>query len=251
MVDPHVVDTWDDPSQGADWDSGLQWDVNVPESLGDPEQFLALVTSEHNKRPNFMAMVRAVVQPFADNMVTVGSFTGLFDLDVAVGEQLDMIGEWVGVTRNIAVPLDGVYFTIGDANLGFGSGAWFTTFDPISGLVVLSDSEYRTLIRARIARNQWDGTIPGAYAIWAIVFEGTGLDIIIIDQENMHMTLALLGTDIDAVTLALFRGGYLSLKPEGVAVTYITPTVPGAPYFGFGIDNEFVAGFGEGAWGAS
>lgn len=249
MTDTHFVDSWDDPSHGADWDSGLQWDVNIGPSLGDVEPYAALVTSAYNQQPKFMAMLRGVLQGVADNIAVMELLSEKFDLDSAVDSQLDVVGQWVGVTRNITVPLEDVYFTLGDPDLGFGSGAWFSQFDPISGLVVLSDDQYRILLRARIARNQWDGTIPGAYSVWAIAFAGTNLDILIQDLENMHMIMALVGIDIDAVTLALFRGGYLSLKPEGVSVTYLTPSVSGAPYFGFGIDNEFVAGFGEGAWG--
>ena len=252
MTDPHFISDWDDPSQGADWYSGLQWNVNIGPSVGDVTPYTDLITSEYNQQPNFMSMLSLVFQPIADNMAAMRSMPVLFNLDDAVGQQLDFVGEWVGVSRDIAVPLTGVYFTIGDPGLGFGSGTWFSEFDPISGLVVLPDANYRTLIRARIARNRWNGSIPDAYAIWDELFASDGIGILIIDLENMHMIMALTGNVPDAVTVALFRGGYLSMKPEGVRVdAYLTPSVPGAPYFGFGIENQYVAGFGVGAWGLS
>jgi Protein of unknown function (DUF2612) len=250
VIDPHFVEDWDDPSQGADWDSGLQWDVNVGPSSGTVAAYLALITSEYNQQPNFMAMLAKVFEPVADNIAVMQSMPGLFSLDTAVGEQLDFVGQWIGVSRNIAVPLAGVYFTLDSTTLGFDAGTWFSQFDPVAGVVSLSDDDYRTLLRARIARNQWDGSIPGAYAVWDTLFAGTGLGILIQDLENMHMIMALTGDTTNAVTLALFKGGYLSMDPEGVMVdAYMTPSVPSTPYFGFDVENSAISGFDAGAWG--
>lgn len=247
----YPVDSWDDPSTGANWDSGLQWDVNSGVAAGDITPYVSLITSEYNQQPDFVAMITAVLQPVADSMAVIVSLPAAFDVDDAVGDQLDVVGQWVGVSRNISVPLTGVYFSFDDATLGFDQGTWFSPFDPNTGLVVLPDENYRTLIRARIARNQWDGTIPGAYNVWNTAFAGTGIGILIQDLENMHMIQALTGPVPDAVTRALFQGGYLSLKPDGVHVdAYVTPTVPGAPYFGFDVENTAISGFDAGAWGA-
>jgi hypothetical protein len=66
----------------------------------------------------------------------------------------------------------------------------------------------------------------------------------------MHMAYALLGPTPDAVTLALFTQGYLSLKPSGVQIdAFMTPSVPSTPYFGFDAQNSSVSGFDVGAWG--
>jgi hypothetical protein len=252
MVDPEVVDSWDSQQPGADWDSGLQWDVTIGPSLGDVQPYLDLITSEHNKQPKFMSMLRVVFQPVADIMANTEGMIPAFDLDTAVGVQLDAIGEWVGITRQVSVPLTDVYFTLDDPNLGFDSGTWYNTFNPLSGLVVLPDEDYRTLLRAKVANNQWDGTIPGAYEIWDTMFEETGIGLLIQDLGTMHMILAITGPIPNAVTLALFRGGYLSLKPAGVMIdAYLTPSVPDTPYFGFDVQNENIAGFDYGAWGLS
>lgn len=245
-----IVDTWDDPQTGADWDSGLQWDVNTGNPIGDVSPYLNLVTSEHNQRPKFMAMLAYVMQPIADDIAVLRIMNGKFDVDSASGDQLDVVGKWVGAARNVSVPLTGIYFTLGNLSLGFGSGTWFSLFDPLSGLVILPDEDFRTLIRAKIANNQWDGTIPGAYAVWDTLFTGTGISILIQDLGNMHMIYALTGNVPSAVTLALFRQGYLDLKPEGVKIdAYLTPSVPDIPYFGFGVENSSISGFGVGAWG--
>lgn len=247
-----LVSKWDSNQPGARWDSGLQWDVNVGPSNGDTSPYLSLITSEYNQKPKFMDTVEGNVQPYADNIAAMRSMTMLFDIDQAVGDQLDITGKWIGVTRSVAVPLTGVYFSFDDSNLGFDRGTWFSSFNPVTGVVFLSDSAYRTLLRARIVNNQWDGTVPGAYSIWDTAFSGTGIGILVQDLGNMHMILALTGPVPDAVTLALFKGGYLNIKPAGVKIDgYLTPTVPSAPYFGFDTENTSISGFDVGAWGNS
>jgi hypothetical protein len=244
------VDSWDQP--GATWDSGLQWDVNVGPSPGDVTPYLNLVTSEHRDKPKFMAMLGGTFQPLADVQVLAAGLAALFDLDVAVGAQLDVVGQWVGQSRNLTVPLTGVYFTFDTAGVGFDEGTWYGPFDPVSGIVSLPDDAYRTLLRATIAANHWDGTIDGAYAAWNILFAGTGFGILIQDLGSMHMLFALIGPTPDAVTLALLKSGYLSLKPAGVKVdAYYSPSVPDQPYFGFGAENANIAGFDTGAWGVT
>lgn len=244
------VQNWDTNQPGAQWDAGLQWDVNIGPSLGDASVYTILITSEHNQRPKFMTMVENNVQPYADNIAVTQIMITLFDVDIAVGDQLDIIGQWIGVSRKISVPLVGVYFTLDNPLLGFDQGSWYASFNPLTGLVVLSDSAYRTLLRSKIANNQWNGTVNGAYDIWDIAFAGSGLGILIQDLENMHMIMALTGVIPDAVTLALFTGGYLSIKPAGVKIdAYLTPTVTNVPYFGFDIQNSSISGFNVGAWG--
>lgn len=244
------VQNWDTNQPGARWDAGLQWDITVGPASGDTTSYTGLIVSQHNQRPKFMDTVENNVQPYADNIAVMSSMPFLFDIDIATGDQLDIDGQWIGVTRDVAIPLNDVYFSFDSPGLGFNQGTWFSQFNPIGGIIRLSDEAYRTLLRARIANNQWDGTIPGAYAVWDLAFQGTGIGILIQDLGTMHMLLALTGPVPDAVTLALFRGGYLNIKPAGVKVdAYFTPTVPDAPYFGFDIQNDAIAGFDSGAWG--
>lgn len=219
---------------------------------GDVAPYLELITSEHNQQPRFMQMLADVFQPLADDMELMSTFSLLYDIDLAVGSQLDSVGLWVGASRQISVPLTNVYFTFDSLSLGFDSGTWYSVFNPISGVIVLSDPAYRTLIRGRIANNAWNGKIPDAYRVWDAAFAGTGIGVLIQDLENMHMIMALTGPVPDAVTLALFTGGYLNLKPASVQIdAYITPSVPDVPYFGFDVENSVIAGFDVGAFGIS
>jgi hypothetical protein len=244
---PPLPIVWDSP--GLFWDSGLQWDVNAQPSLGDATPYLDLVTSEHSDKPKYMAMLEVFLQPVADILQVQETFPGLYDLDVAVGVQLDAVGLWVGQSRFLTTPLTGVYFSFDDAELGFDLGTWLGPFDPTTGLVTLPDDTYRILLKAVIAANQWNGTIPQAYEIWNTLFQGT-LMIMIIDNQDMSMDYGVIPNGpLDAVTLALLTGGYLSLKPAGVRINnYFVPSEPGTPFFGFDAFTDAIAGFDTGSW---
>lgn len=222
----------------------------VGDEVSNTLRYLNRITSEHNQKPKFMASVAALVQPLADLSDAENSFSWSFDLDFAVGAQLDVIGQWVGRPRALVVPILGVYFSFDDSTLGFDRGVWKGPFDPESGITHLSDEPYRVLLRAKIALNSWDGTIPQSNAIWNKIFSGTGIKVYTIDYGDMSMGTVLGGTTApDALTRALFSQSYLQLKPEGVlhrGTSYIT--VLGAPAFGFDAQTAAVGGFDRGAW---
>lgn len=213
------------------------------------DHYLGLVTSEHSDKPRFIEMITASAKGFVSDQEVSSKTSLLYDLDAAIGRQLDVVGEWVGRSRNLTVPLEGVYFSLDTEGVGFDEGTWKGRFDPDSGLVSLPDDSYRTLLKATIAANYWDGTIPQAYQIWEVLFGEDGYEILIQDYGDMTMLIALVGPTPDAVTLALFKGGYLSLKPAGVQITYyVVPSVPNTPIFGFDADSEQVKGFDQGCW---
>ena len=213
---------------------------------GDVTPYTDLIISQHAVQPNFMAVVAVRCQPYADMVAVAQAMPGMFDIDVAVGDQLDAVGEWVGITRYLTEPLTNVYLTLGPTGPGLGQGILMGPYDPTSGLVELPDQQYRTLLYARIAANHWDGTIPGAYAVLQQVFPD--FTIIIQDNGNKSMLYGLVGSGtLDAATLALFLGGYFDLKPAGITIDgYVLPPPNGAPIFGLGANNATIGGLGSG-----
>lgn len=216
--------------------------VTGPLTGGAPyslDYYLSLITSEHNRKPKFMATVAAAVQPFVDLQATFASMLGIFTPNGA-GDQLDKLGGWVGVTRNLATP--------------------------INGETTLADPDFQTLIRLAIAENHWDGTIPGAYTIWNSVFGGaggyntggynqggyganSGIGLLIGDNQDMTMDVVFTGAIQSVVTVALLSGGYFNLRPAGVRITgFYQPSVPDQPIFGFDCQGATVAGFDTGNW---
>ena len=214
------------------------------------EQYLSLVTAQHRTAPRFMAMLRALLRPQADTQAFLASLPAAFDLDTAEGAQLDAVGMWVGRDRFVTTPITGVFFSFDDAALGFDQGNWRGPYDAESGLARLDDDSYRTLLRAKIAANQWDGTLAGAAAAYGFVFRDRGTNVFVQDNQDMTITLNVSGNPLSPVLLALLTGGYIPLKPAGVRIAYVNVvSVAGNALFGFDLDNSSVAGFGRGAWG--
>lgn len=216
----------------------------------DAEKYARLITSEHNLRPRFMAMIRGLATPFASNLNTLDLYKIKFDLDQAVGQQLDVVGQWIGATRYVRIRLDDIYFSFDTNDLGFDEGKWYSIYNPLYETIRLDDEPYRTLLRAKIANNRWNGSIPDAYAVWETLFDDTGIGLLIQDLQGMHMLMAFTGPVLDPITIGLVTGGYLDLRPAGVRIdAYMVPTVADAPYFGFDVQNDSIDGFDIGAWG--
>lgn len=188
---------------------------------GDITAWTALVTSEHADKPKFMATLETTLQPLADMRDMILGLPAAFDLDAAVGAQLDAVGLWVGVSRVLSLEISNVYFSFDTDGLGWDQGSWWAPGDPSTTLVSLPDDAFRTFIRARIGANHWDGTIPGAYAAWDSLFAGTAFSVLIEDLGAMKMNQILIGGTPDVVTTTLFESGELDLAPAGVRVVSV------------------------------
>ena len=190
--------------------------------------YINLITSEHADRPNFVATVALRCQPYVDLINFYQSVTSAYDLDTAIGAQLDVVGQWVGISRYLPVPLVGVYFTL-DTGPGLDSGILWDGVSPLTGLVALPDLYYRILLRAKILNNQWDGSLPMAYAIGQSIFTEFGYTLFIQDNGNLTMNLGIHGPDVPPITIqAMLINHLLDIKPATIQLTeYIWQAVPG------------------------
>lgn len=211
------------------------------------QDYIDLVTSEYVKQDIFIQTLSLDVSPMVTVQNLMLSMIPLFDVDTAVGDQLDIIGQWVGVSRDVILPITGVYFSWDgtDPTVGWDFGSWQPSNQP-TAVTVLPDDSYRLLVKARIAANQWDGTTNGAYAIWDSLF--TDITILIQDHQDMSYDLGIVGSAIDSLTLALITGGYIPLKPEGVRVNEYFIPIDDNPVFAWDIENTLLQGWDEGSW---
>lgn len=210
---------------------------------GDITPYLDLITGEHRDKANFIAALSAALQPFADQQAISAGMPGLFDLDAAVGSQLDAVGRWVGRSRRVDEEITGVYFSFDTPGQGFDEAIWFRPGQDPSFIIELPDGQYRTLLRATIGRNHWSGTIPDAYDILNSFFNPLGLSVVVEDFQNMTMKISIRGTVVDAVTAALFNEGFLDLRPAGVGIDRVIAL---NPIFSFGPIQPDTGGFGSG-----
>lgn len=210
--------------------------------------YTSLITGEHQSAPKFMAMVAAVAGCFVDQQNLLLSIPDAFDLDNAIGAQLDTVGLWIGVSRNIQTPLTGVYFSLDTPNLGLDEGVWKRQFDPASGVTSLDDGTYKLLLRARIGANHWDGTVDSSVDILNSIFQGA-TSVFIQDNADMSIIIGIVGDIPNAVFRALLVGGYIPIKPSTVRVNYVIASVPDTPIFGLDVENSYISGLDVGSWG--
>lgn len=210
--------------------------------------YLDKITSEHRGKPRFSATVEANVSPLVDAQQVAAGIPAAFDLDTAIGAQLDVVGEWVGISRKIQVPLVSVWFSIGIAGLGVGEGIWKGPYDPTYGIAELDDDTYRDLIRLKIKVNTWDGLVSSIQSAIEAFYGGVSGSLPFVeDGQDMTMTVCISGSRPAMMRFAIFAGRYVQFKPAAVTVRSVVPSIPG-PVFGIGVENEYIGGIGTGSW---
>lgn len=188
--------------------------------MADIERYLALLTSQHGGKQLLVAWLTALLTKLDDVTASASALTAAFDLDAAVGLQLDILGQILGVGRTVS-------------------------FQPSGGAgPVLDDATYRLVLRARIARNQWDGTLGAIQELWANLFGAVPAYLILVDNQDMTMTAVVIGL-ADPIQQDLVTNGYVVPKPAGVGLNVATPA---NKLFAYGVDSSAFGGYGVGYW---
>lgn len=210
------------------------------------------VTNYHATKPRFIQHVDLITRPLSDVSGVMKDMIRKFDLDTAEGEQLDTVGMWIGRNRNVTTPITNVYFSWDTEGLGWGQGNWQGPYDPDNGFTSLSDDVYRLVLKAQVAINQWDGTVGDLENLMEQIFEGTGIEMQIIDNMDMSITInaiAINGIEnTSAELIEVIKSGALTVKAAGVRVKSLDVIDPARPLFGFDIEDTAIAGFDYGYW---
>ena len=152
-----------------------------------------------------MATVTALLQGSNDIFELGVYMDDYFDLDEATGAQEDVLGQIVGQSRQMP-------FELVTANTN-----------------VLDNEDYRTLLKAKIAKNLWKGGIADLEETWEILF-GERIKI----QDNQDMTIEVQLTNIRSSILhELILKNMIVPKPQSVRIRYnIIRTNDSKIYFG-------------------
>ena len=214
----------------------------------EKEDYTALITSQYQNSTKFLAWLSYLFQTMQDNATLLEGMDNDFDLDNAVGPQLDVVGEIVGLKRRLSVPVyqSEVGFTWDDEDLGWNVGIWVD--GQTDTLLDLPDDVYRQAIKIKIAANSWDGSISHAYSIFQALFTDDSITVAIQNNLNMTMDFIMMGESSLLAMETLFTREYISFRPAGVDCTYhINATA--YPYFMWDIETEgLFGGWGEGLW---
>ncbi|WP_172513498.1 DUF2612 domain-containing protein [Enterobacter roggenkampii] len=220
-------------------------------------KYTDLITNYHAGKPLFFQHVDLSTRPLTDVSTSLNALISAFDIDTAVGVQLDILGEWIGRSRIVSVPISGIYFSFDTDGLGWDQGVWQGPFDPDSGYTALSDETYRVILKAKIAINNWDGTNDSLPQILDTALAGSGLRMQIVDNQDMTISIWVFPEiDISQVSLELIaaiKQGYLTVKAAGVwggsiELPSVETPSEGNRFFGFDMENDYIAGFDDGSW---
>jgi len=186
--------------------------------LADIQKYLNLVTSQHTNKPKFTAWLTAVLEKVDDATNLANDIYTYFDLDSAVGAQQNVLGDIVGVKREVP-------------------------FQPSDGSSpVLDDDTFLLVIQAKIAQNMWDGTISQIYDLFDTLFPLQKL--VVTDNQDMTMSALVFGMN-PGIQQDLVANGYIVPKPQGVLLNY---AFPANPVFAYDIESDVFKGYDEGYW---
>lgn len=187
----------------------------------DLTDYDALIAQQYRDSPKFRAMLALILGPIVKLQKVALGMWDAFDLDKATGVQLDIIALWVGATRKVAIPLEGVWFSWDETeNEGWDHAMWWDTGDSTTGTSLLPDDLFRQVIRAKIIANSSPRTVESALAVIAAGVSDPSA-VWVEDHYDMTYTLHIDRTKLPAVEVALLTAGYLPIRPAGVGQTIV------------------------------
>jgi len=119
------------------------------------ESYLNLLILQYSDLPKAEQTITALIAKYEEVYNVILQFEEAFDVDTAVGVQLDTIGKVVGLNRTVPDVIPKVYFGFADTpnTDTFSKAPFFRTFDNTLTDTQLNDSDYRFFIKAKIAKN--------------------------------------------------------------------------------------------------
>lgn len=169
------------------------------------DYYAKLLILQYRGKAKAFAHIQTIVGPVIMDQLPI-AVRDAFNIDDAEGTQLDVIGKYVGVSRDQR---------------------------DFSGLVTLDDDNYRLLIKIKIIQNYSGSSLSDIQDLIALFFDG---QMRVFDHKNMHMDY-FLDSNVGTNQLAeiFVRGGFLP-KPMGVQLAALVyyPAAPTVPFFGFG-----------------
>lgn len=192
-------------------------------------EYQKFILRQYFTKPNARAEVKAYcdsVQSYADFLF---SLAHKFSLEQAEGDQLDIIGSWVGLNRIIpnGQKLGAFGFRLHNQALPFGSkfaineGRWNAKFTKQYAQVRMTDTQYRQLIKLKIAKNTADARrLSSRETIASAVNFAFDALVTVVDRMDMRLTLLVSQTfNIEQLKLILHLN--LLPRPQGVHIYFI------------------------------
>ena len=184
------------------------------------EKYLSRIASQHIDKPKFSAFVDLYASACVDIQSVLFSLITEFDLDFAIGKQLDTVGEWIGQSRAVPIIVDQIYFTWDlSVQKGWDNGIWRGIGDPDNEQVILDDDTYRRLLKSKVLSNIWKGDMAAIYDIFDAFVIPT-IPILVLDNQDMSMTVQVASGSMAELDLKMITSNLIMVKPAGVRINY-------------------------------
>lgn len=217
-------------------------------------EYTNLLIKQYWEKPKAKAEIELKASTWDKTRAFLASLDDAFDLDLAVGAQLDVLGRIVGIPREVPDVIAKTYFgfTINPDSLGFADkfnalrigGPFFDKFSNQYTALQLNDNDYRFFIRVKVALN-WASAYVSSderISIQDVILAAFNGRAYVIDNLDMTLTLYVSPT-ISLERLRLIRKLNLLPKPQGVRYDVVIQAEPGVT-FGFG-SNPNSVGFAD------
>lgn len=164
----------------------------------DSPGYLSLITSQHRTKPNFLATVKASVDPIIDAINCLNTMNEKFDIDTATGDQLQIIADWIGaanaIPNSVPVPFFGFdgqpdalpFSETDDASVG---GYFRESGISDSSALTMNSDLFKKVVQAKILLNNTDCSDESAKQIISLV---TDKKFKFTDNLNMTVTFSFL-----------------------------------------------------------
>jgi Protein of unknown function (DUF2612) len=214
---------------------------------------LGRVALQYQNSPRFLGWLTALLTPFNELESVLQVLSQQFDIDLAEGVNLDVIGDIVGAPRLVpkAIPLKFFGFLSQPGALTFGEegqpsigGRWREDAEVDTATSVLSDPEYRLLIKARIVKNHSRGTGEDVLRGLSFLFDvqGVTVPVGVTDSGGMAFQISV-GRLLSYTEQILISTLDILPRPAGARISHRV-AYDATNYFGFA-DQLGALTFGE------
>ena len=219
--------------------------------MANSNEYTTLIAGYHAQKPKFQKWVFALTEPLriARERLALMQVQD-FDLDMAVGAQLDAVGARIGLNRRLPIPVTDAFFALDDVDgIGLDLGVWLTKLDTTSILVTMSDNVYRMALKAKVRLNHYDGTRQQIVSIVRDLFESFNSSdylVTVVDSQDMNFTIGMVKSEMSPILLELIQNRILDTIAAGVGANFDDMA---QVRFGFDVNTTSVKGFDLGFWG--
>lgn len=216
------------------------------------DQYKKLLIIQYSDKPKALAHIENIIGELEKVYDLANLFESAFDVDQALGKQLDIIGKIVGISRRVPFTVPKNYFGFSDnTSTAYPMDDKFTPivaypfknkFEIPYSTGELNDNDFRFFIKAQIIKNYVRTTMIDEDKLSLqdaidYLFDNKGY---VVDKQDMSLTIYINNT-FNFDMIQYIKQLDLIPRPQGVEYETIISYVDGET-FGFGANN---AGFGD------